>query len=1013
MPQSDSKIRPQDIKLPPSSPDFPKVACACNNRTWVGHPLWPSSNFRNDLAQQAFLFDPVPEELTNTSSFHHDPSSWPTAHNLLSLILIKISNHLSYPTLLKSQPGPQSYNQDLQTASPIPAKTFTLHLISALISVPSMIQHVLLLQFHLTLSLFNTPQAAQMPIIHMLPMNDTHPNLHNHYSSYIQYNLVLVPPTSRIPNWSNLPLITPPHSSIHPKCMILMVHLRKRKPYTFNTNASLPASPAIGGNGFPAQMPFTSTSAHNHNPIQMSSMDSNNFYIHLTLSTLKSNLSRLLSKSPTHAQFVLRKPVSRLSPPSGCKIHVLPSTQQNQATTMVMIFFWPPTPTHQSSYLCYYTTGRLFHYTGERNVSSGSDLTLTNHNKQPGGTQTTATATCNNFNYGMLNTSNSQYSTDFQYSAEYDYNPSQPTMQMLHQLDLSQASPSNQILDSPALYNPYNTPLEPHNPATLLCMSLSLRVLPLTRPWLPMTMSPPTCLWIPLLRGKLMAQVLIIHMTQLPKAIQIHELPSGRSYVKAVESQGTCGKLWVWWQVNPVFPASVGGTIQGGQATGFEDPYDSGGMFPTGVISGTTVTMQQLSQVIPIGDLQSFPGPLFMDGGSKSNLRKKQKEVVAWLDAKLDELEKELVFVQIDNLQDKIILKAKTAATAETRSYRLAYISSTPAVSSSGAGYLPLYCRKDPRRALPSTQYKGSTLSPVDCALSRGQTSCEPPLQSYEHTAPAGLPSSVPSPGETVTANNITTTSGGWWESAKAMGHQPIIRPNLCLNQLQTPRLRMMYDIDEEDLGFGNSSSCKQDKRGNASMDSNSGPTDRPSSHNNTEKNDPKSSETELGNKYNCFTIAVKNTLSTSWLGRWFKCYSGGQAAPGSRPTKQWVNKKVSTSLPRAGASPVEARHHRRPPQAQTVSPTSSMPLTLQPPRKSSSQSPGSAQQVISGVPPLPVTSRSNNTTTAMHDNNGSGTSLDHLSSSLACSDLSPNSVAPLPSSPSPSNSHSSSPRPF
>ncbi|KNZ58264.1 hypothetical protein VP01_1963g2 [Puccinia sorghi] len=363
---------------------------------------------------------------------------------------------------------------------------------------------------------------------------------------------------------------------------------------------------------------------------------------------------------------------------------------------------------------------------------------------------------------------------------------------------------------------------------------------------------------------------------------------------------------------------------------------------------------------------------------------------------------------------------------------------------SSGAGYSPSYYSKDPRRASPSNQYEGSTLSPVDYASFRGQTSSVPPLHSYEHAAPAGSPSSVPSPGETVTADNITTTSGGWWESSNSYGtpanntSQPVfesiadtpiaddgsgfidpmasfggpsfVSPGAPMREsphpiAPSPSSRTQYDEDEEDLGFGNSSSRKQDKRGSGSMDRNSGATDSPSSHNNTEKNEPTSSETESGNKR-----------------RWFKRDSGGQAAPGSGPvkanlgedfslvydpeTKRWVNKKAgaSQSPSRGGAPPPP------PTRAQTASPTSSMRSTLQPPRKSSIQSPGSAHRAISGVPPPPATSRSNNTTTAMHDNHGSGAGVDRSPASPAPSDLSPNSAAPLPSALPPSKTQTPPP---
>jgi len=374
---------------------------------------------------------------------------------------------------------------------------------------------------------------------------------------------------------------------------------------------------------------------------------------------------------------------------------------------------------------------------------------------------------------------------------------------------------------------------------------------------------------------------------------------------------------------------------------------------------------------------------------------------------------------------------------------------------SSGAGYSPSYYSRDPRRASPSNQYEGSTLSPVDHAPFRGQTSSVPPLHSYEHAAPAGSPSSVSSPSGTVTADNITTTSGGWWESSNSYGtpanntSQPVfesiadtpiaddgsgfidpmasfggpsfVSPGAPMSEsphpiAPSPSSRTQYDEDEEDLGFGNSSSRKRDKRGSGPMDSNSSPPDSPSPHNNTEKNERKSSETESGNK------SVKNTSSTSWLGRWFKRDSGGQAAPGSGPvkanlgedfslvydpeTKRWVNKKAGASQsPSSGGAPPPP-----PTRAQTASPTSSMRSTLQPPTKSSTQSPGSAHRSISGAPPPSAMSRNNNTTTAMHNNNGSGAGVDRSPASPAPSDLSPNSAPPLPPALPPSQSQTPPP---
>ncbi|KAH9817670.1 Sec23-binding domain of Sec16-domain-containing protein [Melampsora americana] len=99
-------------------------------------------------------------------------------------------------------------------------------------------------------------------------------------------------------------------------------------------------------------------------------------------------------------------------------------------------------------------------------------------------------------------------------------------------------------------------------------------------------------------------------------------------------SFGFGGKLLV------VFPS--GGQAPSFTSAGYEDPYTSAAKAST----GTTLQIHQLSQVIPSIELQAFPGPLFMEGGSKSSVVKKKKEITQWLDERLDETEKECGYLQ-------------------------------------------------------------------------------------------------------------------------------------------------------------------------------------------------------------------------------------------------------------------------------------------------------------------------------------------------------------------------------
>ncbi|WAQ88928.1 hypothetical protein PtA15_10A351 [Puccinia triticina] len=329
---------------------------------------------------------------------------------------------------------------------------------------------------------------------------------------------------------------------------------------------------------------------------------------------------------------------------------------------------------------------------------------------------------------------------------------------------------------------------------------------------------------------------------------------------------------------------------------------------------------------------------------------------------------------------------------------------------SSGAGYSPSYYSKDPRRASPSNQYEGSSLSPVDYVPFRGQTSSVPPLNSYEQTGPsAGSPANPSSPGETVTGENAATTSsgGGWWEASNSYGtpanstSQPVFEsiqdtpiaddgsgfidpmasfggpvfgspiPSMVAshNSFDPPSgSRTQFgDDDEEDLGFGNSSSRKRDNGIGSGFDDDHRADDSPSNHHKNDKNDSKPAETDSENK------SIKNAPSSSWLGRWFKRDSGSQAPPGSGPvkanlgedfslvydpeTKRWVNKKAGATQSASTGGPPPP-----PPRAQTASPTSSMRPAELPPTTGSRNSPGPNRVFSAGVPPPPAMSRSNTT---------------------------------------------------
>jgi hypothetical protein len=69
-------------------------------------------------------------------------------------------------------------------------------------------------------------------------------------------------------------------------------------------------------------------------------------------------------------------------------------------------------------------------------------------------------------------------------------------------------------------------------------------------------------------------------------------------------------------------------------------PY---GSTPGDIPSPSTVHIRKFADLHPASESTTFPGPIFMDGG-RANAGKKRKEAVAWLDARIEELEQEVSF---------------------------------------------------------------------------------------------------------------------------------------------------------------------------------------------------------------------------------------------------------------------------------------------------------------------------------------------------------------------------------
>ncbi|PLW50909.1 hypothetical protein PCASD_01167 [Puccinia coronata f. sp. avenae] len=396
MSESDSNIKPQDIQLPLSSPESPTSARSRANRpASIGDAsqlfgggsgsddfFGPPSTFSNDLAQQASLFDPVPEEPANTNAFDHDPFAWPSAHQTTTLtqnahqqpsLIHNDPSHVSdagipasydnpagfpsdYPNPYQPNPAPQNPSAIIRIIINHRTKTCTPHPTSTLIHRALMILHALPLLFRLTLNLSTKPPLVSgylTPRFKLPTLNNNNNNNNNSsqpqmttihapadiqptpktlilhmFLSNLQPSILPTPPGRSYPSLSLYPAHQVPGQPNfqRPRLVQSATHhhttsplnrpkvydaydppaIRKKKPYAFNT-ASLPASPALGGDGFPGQTPMsglasyqphpasftpppppppppppkqrsTSTPAHTHDPMQMSSTGFNDFY---------------------------------------------------------------------------------------------------------------------------------------------------------------------------------------------------------------------------------------------------------------------------------------------------------------------------------------------------------------------------------------------------------------------------------------------------------------------------------------------------------------------------------------------------------------------------------------------------------------------------------------------------------------------------------------------------------------------------------------------------------------
>lgn len=92
-----------------------------------------------------------------------------------------------------------------------------------------------------------------------------------------------------------------------------------------------------------------------------------------------------------------------------------------------------------------------------------------------------------------------------------------------------------------------------------------------------------------------------------------------------------------------VFPSTSG---QSGYTVDSANPYGGASAQPES--SDTTVHIRKLGEVVPPTSDEGgapFPGPIFLDGG-KANAGKKRKEAVAWLGARIGEVEQEVKYAK-------------------------------------------------------------------------------------------------------------------------------------------------------------------------------------------------------------------------------------------------------------------------------------------------------------------------------------------------------------------------------
>ena len=92
------------------------------------------------------------------------------------------------------------------------------------------------------------------------------------------------------------------------------------------------------------------------------------------------------------------------------------------------------------------------------------------------------------------------------------------------------------------------------------------------------------------------------------------------------------------------FPSSSSSYTSSG-ASSYASPYSD----PSPSASDSSVTIRRMSELLTsdAATLEAFPGPLFMDQGAVSGAgkTKKRKDVITWLDARIEEAEKEASYI--------------------------------------------------------------------------------------------------------------------------------------------------------------------------------------------------------------------------------------------------------------------------------------------------------------------------------------------------------------------------------